>query len=110
MTHDILLEYIRPELLILVIVLYCIGMVLKASTYVKDELIPFILGTVSIILCALYIFAVTDISGGYKTVLIACFEIIIQGILCAAGSVYFNQLFKQAEKLKALDDKSDDGG
>lgn len=107
MTYELLLEYIRPELLILVIVLYCIGMALKSSTYVKDELIPFILGAISIGLCALYIFAVTDSIGGYKTLLIAIFEIIIQGILCAAGSVYINQLFKQSEKFKALDIPND---
>lgn len=107
MNYELLLEYIRPELLVLVIVLYFIGMVLKSSSYVKDELIPFILGAVGILLCALYIFATTDITGGYKTVLIAIFEIIIQGILCAAGSVYINQLFKQSAKMKSSNETDD---
>lgn len=108
MSYELLLDYIRPELLVLVIGLYFIGMAFKSSTYVNDELIPFILGIISIVLCALYIFAVTDITGGYKTLLIALFEIIIQGILCAAGSVYINQLFKQSQKLKALDVPDDE--
>lgn len=107
MNYELILEYIRPELLVLVLVLYIIGMALKSSSYVKDELIPFILGIIGIALCALYIFAVTDITGGYKTILIAIFEIIIQGILCSAGSVYVNQLFKQYQKMKSLNESGD---
>lgn len=107
MNYDLLLAYIRPELLVLVVVLYFIGMMLKSSSYVKDELIPLILGIIGIFLSALYILSVTDITGGYKAILIAIFEIIIQGILCSAGSVYVNQLFKQYEKMKFLNESGD---
>ena len=99
MDYELLTEYIRPELMVLVVVLYFIGMALKKTTYVKDELIPVTLGLISILLCAIYILAVEPISGGYQQVLIAVFNIIIQGLCCAAAAVFFNQLYKQNSKL-----------
>ena len=92
-----MLEYIKPELLILVPVMYLLGIGLKQTTVVKDKLIPLVLGLISVLLSILYVIATTDMAG-YKDVLMGIFIAITQGILCAGGSVYVNQLVVQAKK------------
>ena len=92
-----ILEYIKPELLILVPVMYLLGIGLKQTTVVKDKLIPLVLGLVSVLLSILYVVATTDMAG-YKDVLMGIFIAITQGILCAGGSVYVNQLVVQGKK------------
>lgn len=94
--YDILKEFIKPELIILVPVLYLIGMAVKKST-AADRFIPWILGAVGIICCAMYILSTSDISG-WRDVLMATFTAITQGILLAGASVYVNQLTKQTVK------------
>lgn len=93
---EIIKEFIKPELLILVPVLYLIGKGLKASAF-KDKFIPVTLGTVSIVLSALYVFATTDVNSA-KLIAMAAFTAITQGILTAGASVYFNQLYKQSKE------------
>lgn len=89
-------EYINPELLVLVVVLYLLGLALKKSK-LNDKWIPYVLGAVSIVLCALWVVSTTPIGGG-KDVLMAIFTSIVQGILVAGASVYVNQLYLQAKK------------
>ena len=48
-------EYIKPELLVLIPVLYLIGVAVKKSK-IADKFIPWILGGVSVALSALWIF------------------------------------------------------
>ena len=50
---DGVMEYIRPELLVLVAVLYIVGKALKASQDVKDKHIPLILGGAGVFLAML---------------------------------------------------------
>ena len=95
---DIFKEFIKPELIILVPVLYAIGAGIKKSA-IADKYIPLILGIVSILLCSLYVFATTDITGT-KQIAMAAFTAITQGVLCAAASVYFNQMYKQLTEKK----------
>lgn len=89
-------EFIKPELLILVPVLYLIGYGIKKSK-IKDNLIPLILGGIAILLSGLYVFATSDINNA-KDVAMAIFIAITQGILTAGASVYINQIYKQAKK------------
>lgn len=89
-------EFIKPELLILIPVLYFIGMAIKKSK-ISDNKIPFILGATAILLSGIYLFATEEINGT-QAVATAIFTAITQGILCAAASVYTNQLIKQAQK------------
>ena len=91
-----LLEYIKPELLVLVPVLYLIGVAVKNSK-IADKLIPFILGGVAIVLSALWIFATGEMVNT-SDVVMAIFTAITQGVLIAGASVYVNQLVKQAGK------------
>lgn len=91
-------EFIKPELLILIPVLYFVGLGLKKSEF-KDKFIPVSLGIIAVILSGLYVFATSDIHNA-KEVSMAIFVALTQGILTAGASVYFNQLYKQSQKKK----------
>ena len=52
-----IMNYVKPELIVVAVVLYFIGMGLKQSQTVKDKYIPLILGGISIAICAIYVFA-----------------------------------------------------
>lgn len=93
---EIIKEYISPELLILVPVLYVLGIGIKKSK-LKDSLIPAVLGLVGILLTGLYLFATSDYNTA-KEVMVIVFNSITQGVIIAAVSVYFNQLYKQFKK------------
>lgn len=92
-------EFIKPELLILIPVLYFIGEAIKKSK-ISNTLIPLLLGCTGILLSGIYLFASTEIIG-VQAIATAVFTALTQGVLCAAASVYTNQLIKQAGKGKA---------
>lgn len=94
---EIVKEFIKPELLVLVPVLYIIGMGFKKTYLLKDKFIPVALGIISIFLTGLYIFATTDMNGA-KEITMAIFTALTQGVLLAGASVYANQLYKQLQK------------
>ena len=52
-----IMNYIKPELVVVAIVLYFVGMALKQSQTVKDKFIPIVLGCVGIILATIYVVA-----------------------------------------------------
>lgn len=93
---EIVKEFVKPELLILIPVLYLIGVGIK-KTAIKDKYIPFILGITSIVFCGLYTFATTDIHTS-KEIAMALFTACTQGVLIAGTSVYANQIYKQIKK------------
>lgn len=90
------LQYIKPELLVLIPVLYLIGVGIKRSA-IKDTLIPLLLGAIGVILSGLYVFATSEIQGA-QAVATAIFTAVTQGVLVAGASVYVNQIVKQAKK------------
>ena len=94
---DYLTDYIKPELLILIPVLYLIGMGLKKSQSVADRKIPLILGACGVLLAAVYVLASTPISS-WQSGMAALFTAVTQGVLCAGGSGYVHQLLKQQGK------------
>lgn len=96
--QDMLYEFIKPELLCLIPVLYLFGTGLKKSQVI-DKNIPWMLGVVGIVLCTMFIAATSDING-WKEALMIVFSGITQGVLCAGASVYVNQVIKQAGKDK----------
>ena len=93
---DIINQFIEPELLILVPVLYLIGVGIKKSA-VPDKWIPLILGGCGIVLSCIYVLAINPIENA-QTLFAGIFTAITQGILCAGASVYVNQIIKQASK------------
>lgn len=92
------MSYIKPELVVLIIALYFLGMIIRNSKSIKDAYIPMILGIVGIVLCALYVLATSDIKG-YQDACMAVFTAIAQGLLVSGMSVYVNQLIVQGKRL-----------
>lgn len=90
-------NYVKPELIVVAIALYFVGMALKQAQAVKDKYIPLILGGISIAICAIYVFAICTCGTG-QDIAMAIFTAITQGILIAGLSTYVNQIVKQANK------------
>jgi len=91
------MNYVKPELIVVAIVLYFVGMGLKKAEAVADKYIPLILGGVGIVLCAVWVLATGPLSTG-QDIAMAVFTAIVQGILVAGLSTYVNQIIKQINK------------
>lgn len=89
-------QYIKPELLILIPVLYLIGEGIK-KTKIANNFIPLILGVVSVLISGVWLFATEPINGS-QAIATAIFTALTQGVLCAGAAVYANQLIKQGQK------------
>lgn len=92
-----IVNYVKPELVVVAIVLYIIGVGLKKSVAVLDKYIPIILGALGVVICAVYVFATSSLETPQEIAL-AVFTAIVQGTLVAGGSTYVNQLIKQMGK------------
>lgn len=97
MEMSAIIEYIKPEMLVLIPVLYIIGTALKGTTIVANKYIPLVLGGIGTALAMLWVFA-TCAFDGWQCIVTGLFTAITQGILCAGGAVYINQTIKQAKK------------
>ena len=94
---DQIMKYVKPELIVVAVALYFLGMALKQAQSVKDKDIPLLLGGVSIVLCAIWVLATSEIGNGQQ-VAMAVFTAITQGILVAGLSTYVDQIKKQIHK------------
>ena len=92
-----IMNYVKPELIVVAIVLYFVGMGLKQAQAVKDKYIPLILGAAGIVLCAIWVIATSTLGTGQE-IAMAVFTALVQGILVAGLSTYVNQVIKQAQK------------
>lgn len=95
--YELIQEFVKPELLVLIPVLYLIGTGFKKTTLIKDKFIPVILGLVSVLLTGLWVFATTPVSGA-REIIMAIFTALTQGVLLAGAAVYANQVYKQLKK------------
>lgn len=87
-----ILAFIRPELFILVIFLYCIGLFLKLwSGFNKNWMIPYILLIVSFLITLAYV-SILNGKGFSPPVIVA---VIIESVLIAAVTVFGNELIQQ---------------
>lgn len=84
MDWNAVLEFINPELLIVVAACWIIGFTLKQTPKVPDWTIIYIVTGVAIVFACLLL--------GFTV------ESVIQGILCGAFAVYGNQFIKQFKK------------
>lgn len=91
------MSYVRPELLVVAVVLYFLGMWFKQATFIKDKYIPLVLGIVGIFVCGIYVASVAAFAT-VQDILSAIFAAITQGILVAGLSNYVNQIIKQIGK------------
>lgn len=84
MDWNAVLEFINPELLIVVAACWIIGFTLKQTPKVPDWTIIYIVTGVAIVFACLLL--------GFTV------QAVIQGILCGAVAVYSNQFIKQFNK------------
>lgn len=94
---DQIMNFLKPELIVVAVALYFLGMAVKQAQTFKDKYIPLLLGFVGIIICALWIFATCDCKTS-QDIAMAVFMSITQGILVAGLSTYVNQVIKQYTK------------
>ncbi len=94
--YDMLKELIKPELAVLIPVLYLVGVALKKSA-VQDRHIPWLLGVCGIVLSIVYLAATAGVTG-WQGGMMLVFSGITQGVLTAGASVYVNQVVKQMGK------------
>ena len=95
---EVIMNYVKPELIVVAIVLYFVGLALKKTERVSDKYIPVILGIVGIVMALIYVLAVSLPISSAGEVLMAIFTAIVQGVLCAGLSTYTNQIWKQLNK------------
>ena len=87
-----MMELIRPEMLVLIPVLYLIGVALKRAEVFENKYIPLGLGLLGALLGAAWLLVFRDAE---YNILQSLLMGAVQGILCAGCSVYANQLYKQ---------------
>lgn len=84
MEWNVVANFIKPELLLIVAVCWVIGFCLKQTPRVPDWTIIYLVTLAAIIIVCLTL--------GFNV------DSFVQGILCGAVAVYGNQLLKQAKK------------
>lgn len=94
-----IMNYVKPELLVVAVVLYFIGIWLKQSETLKDKYIPLLLGAAGVFICGIWVCATAQFSC-WQDVALAVFASITQGVLVAGLSTYVNQVIKQAGKIE----------
>lgn len=94
---DQIMNYVKPELIVVAIALYLLGMWLKQASFIKDKYIPLVLGITGIFVCGIWVSSTAALSTG-QDIMAAVFASITQGILVAGLSTYVNQIIKQSSK------------
>lgn len=92
-----ILNYVKPELVVVAVILYIIGVFLKRANAFADNMIPFVLLIIGIVIAGLYVFATTPVSGAQE-VCMSLFTVIVQGILLTGAAVLCSQMQIQARK------------
>ena len=77
-----IVHYVKPELLVVAIVLYFIGGELKKSETIKDKYIPLILGVIGIAFSSVWVIATLPLKN-LQDIAMAVFVAGVQGILVA---------------------------
>lgn len=105
MDLQLLMEFIRPELLILIVFAWSLGLFLKKAPWFTDEWsIPFILLFICVIFAILYVAIILG-EGFTGPVILAS---TIQGVIIAALAVFGNESIKQY-LVKRLEDQKHKG-
>jgi len=94
MAEQILMDYVKPELLVLILVLWYIGSKIKETSLIKDEFIPFILMVVSIFIAASYVLLFEGFTGQ------AFWIGVMQGLVIATIQGWLYSTKKQVDSLR----------
>lgn len=101
MDWKVVMEFVRPELGMLIVFLWCIGLFLKLYPKFNEEwMIPFILWVTGMVFAVLYIAMVLG-EGFLWPVIVSA---IMQGTIVAAIAVFGNEIIKQVV-YKRVEDK-----
>ena len=92
-----IMNYVKPELIVVAIALYFLGLWLKQAAFIKDKYIPLVLGIVGIFVCDIWVMATATFATG-QDIALAVFTAIVQGVLVTGLSTYVNQFIKQLRK------------
>lgn len=92
-----IIDYVKPELIVVSVALYFIGMWLKQAAFIKNKYIPLVLGIVGIFICGIWVIG-TEATTTRQGIAMAVFTAIVQGVLVAGLSTYVNQFIKQLGK------------
>ena len=90
-------ELIRPELLVLIPVLYFLGLGLHKMAAFEDRWIPLALGAAGIALALAYLVAAQPVSS-VPEIAMLIFAGVTQGILCAGCSLFAEKLITRSKK------------
>ncbi|GKX27798.1 hypothetical protein SH1V18_02780 [Vallitalea longa] len=100
MDWNSIISFIRPELFVLIIFLYCLGLFLKKiPAFTAEWLIPIILLGVSLFITIIYMGVV--IEGKFTPVVIV--TAVIQSVIIAAIAVFGNEIIKQLTQKRKMD-------
>ncbi|MDW7673799.1 MAG: phage holin family protein [Bacillota bacterium] len=92
MNWESVISFIRPELFILIVFLWCLGLFLKRAPWFNDEWsIPFILLGISLIVTVIYMAIVLGLGFNPEVIVTG----IVQAVIIAALAVFGNELLKQ---------------
>lgn len=94
---EAILNYVKPELLVVSVVLYLLGKGFKKADLVADKYIPLLLGGFGVLLSFVYVFSSCPCTSPSQ-VLFASFTAFTQGILVAGLSTYVHQIRIQMKK------------
>ena len=75
-----IMNYVKPELIIVAVVLYFLGMWFKQAAFIKDKYIPLALGLIGVIICGIWVLS-TSVFENTQSVFAGIFAAITQGIL-----------------------------
>ena len=92
-----LVEYLQPEMALLVPVLLALGWVIKHKTQWPNTDIPWLLSLVGILLASLHLLGTTPIVD-WQSLLRLLFAGITQGVLAAAIATLAYQIYRQNQK------------
>lgn len=92
-----IMDFVKPELIVVSVVLYFIGISIKKDKSFNDCYIPYVLGGIGILLCGVWVMSNCCINT-FQDVFAAIFTSVVQGVLTAGLSTYVNQLIKQINK------------
>lgn len=99
MDWNSIVSFIKPELFVLIIFLYCLGLFLKKiPSFQTDWLIPIILLGVSLFITIIYMGIVVE--GKFTGVVIV--TAVIQSVIIAAIAVFGNEMIKQLTQRRKL--------
>ena len=102
---ELLREYIHPELLVMLPVLWLLGHMLSKAR-LPGRLRPWVLLAVSLAAVTLYTLSVSDITGS-KALFACLFSILTQGVLLSGGSALLQKLVEKGRAAGKKGEKAD---